>query len=243
MPRYSRHHDVYDDTGRHYRNNPDSMSRVPVIRRRSASPDSYPAADPFMDMQGAMQRFHQDMERSFGGFGLTSMFGGDRGGGMFGSFDRMFDNPFAHMANDTRNGNGSYFFESRTRTVGPDGRVREERVRTVPDAEGIPRTRRTVRDADTERDLDPFFSGIGGRYDRRYDRIAGRHREPEIIVEEVDDDEVMEEEERRRHRGRRRQRSNHGDVEVEEIVDEPAERGPGAGDWVRDRYRRWRARH
>lgn len=198
-----------------------------------------------MDMQGTMQRFHQDMERSFGGFGLPSMFGGDRGGGLFGSFDRMFDSAFANMANDTPRGNSSYFFESRTRTVGPDGRVREEHVRTVPDAEGHPQTRRTVRDAERERELDPFFSGIGGGYDRRYDRIAGANREPEIIVEEVDDDEVMEEEEeeRRRNRGRRRQRSNYGDVEVEEIVDEPAERGAGAGDWMRDRYRRWRARH
>lgn len=200
-----------------------------------------------MDMHGAMHRFQQDMERSFGGFGFSSMFGSDRagsgGGGLFGSFDRMFDQAFSTMSSDNHNGNGSYYFESRTRTVGPDGRVREEHVRTVPDAEGNPQTRHTVCGAESESGMDPFYSGIGG-YDRGYERIPDVDREPEIIVEEVDDDDMIAEEEaeRRRSRGRRRPRSHYGDVEVEEIVDEPEERLQSTGEWMRDSYRRWRTR-
>lgn len=180
-----------------------------------------------------MERFHSDIGRAFG---FDSMFSDRQGIMGFGmtSLEPFLNEAFSTLENQARggaNGGGTYFYESRTRTVGPDGRVHEEVVRTAPDEEGRMRTRRTVRDGDMReerRSRIPWSSRRDGRSD---DRL------PDVIVEEVDD----EEEERRESRQRRRPPYNYGDVEVEEIED--GHQGGGSpAEWMRERYRRWRNR-
>eukprot|EP00177_Eucheuma_denticulatum_P003234 GFKZ01005846.1.p1 GENE.GFKZ01005846.1~~GFKZ01005846.1.p1 ORF type:complete len:232 (+),score=31.30 GFKZ01005846.1:246-941(+) len=230
MPRFPGYYDIYDDTRQVA-----PPTRVPSHHRRSGAPIA--PVDPFFgppdEFRGAMERFHSDIGRAFG---FDSMFG-DRHGTMgFGmpSFSPFLNDAMSALENHARDGasgGGTYYFESRTRTVGPDGRVHEEVVRTAPDEEGRMRTRRSVRDGDI-RDERRSRVQRSPRYDgRRDDRL------PDVIVEEVDD----EEEERRQRRQRRRPAYNHGDVEVEEIQDGRQEGGTPA-EWMRERYRRWRNR-
>lgn len=239
MPhRHHHRHDVYDDTGRGQAGQEIERYPVPVVRRRQNRPTAEENAvvDPFHDMDGAMRRLQQDVDQAFGGWGLSSMFGNR---GLMGSFDRMFDeaaNGFSSAIADAQNGQGTYYYESKTRTIGPDGRVHEEHIRTAPDQHGNPETRRTVRDGDSLREMGPFET----RPHLPPASSSGAHRpyhEPEVIIEEIDDDDDGI---AARRNSRRRPREHHGDVQVEEIV-EP--RHPSTRDWMRERYRQWRYRN
>lgn len=201
-----------------------------MSRRRG--PSRRDVVDPFSQMQqemhDSMRRMQESMASPFGSFGFgSSLFGGSHGGNDFMSqFDRMFDINEA----DVRQGRGNYYYESRTMTTGPDGVVREEVVRTTPGEDGRPRTRRTVREGN-ERDW-------GNAH-----RIRG-NPEPEITVEEIDDE--SEDDMGTRRTGKRRARSHYGDIEVEEIQDGNAQHpdpSPSPGEWMREKYRRWRSRH
>ncbi|KAI0562660.1 hypothetical protein FGB62_55g134 [Gracilaria domingensis] len=181
MPhRYRRAHDIYDDT----QYAPHSSDRIPVHhyppparerRRRNRVPDNQLSVQPHHPMSDAMARMEQDFARAFESPFGTSMFGPMTG--IMSSFDRMFD----EFASASASGNGTYYYESSTTTVGPDGRVREETVRTTPGADGNPQTSRFVREGDQLRDSDPY---------QRY-RIQGSHHHPladDVVVEEVEED-------------------------------------------------------
>lgn len=185
-----------------------------------------------------MQRFQEETERSLGAWGFGSLFGDapGRGGGIFSSFDRMFDDAFASMGNVANGqGGGQYFYESHTRTVGPDGQVHEEHVRTTPDENGNPRTSRTVRDGEERGSVwrglrSPFEQDMPGM-------IGGRHHEDDVIVEELDcsDD---EDERWGEYQGQLpRNRYERRDVDVMEEDDTRPSQRPG--EWVRQRYNRW----
>lgn len=121
-----RRYDVYDDTGhmREYHHHHPG---------RALAHHQY-GHDNMFDM---MEGMHREMQRhSFPMFG--SMMQGMHS--LFDSFDRAFEH--------STPGESTYYYQSHTRTVGPDGRVVEETVRTTPGPSGRPETSRTVRDAD-----------------------------------------------------------------------------------------------
>lgn len=238
MPRRHYRHDVYDDTERGQEGRETERHPVPVIRRRHGSQSSRSGelVDPFQDMNGAMRRFQEDVDRTLGaGFGFGSMFGEH---GLMTSFDRMFDEAasgFTGAVANAHGGSGTYFYESKTRTVGPDGRVHEEHVRTTPDEYGNPQTKRTVRDGDSVRETNPMDEEAFLPFGRPHGMIRDPRREPEVIVEEVDDDDTS----RSERNSRRRARRHDGDVEVEEITEPHPQ---STRDWMRERYRQWRHR-
>lgn len=245
MPRSHHHHDIYDDTGRGDERHELERYRVPVTRHRHdrGQERSRAVVDPFHDMDSEMRRFQEETERSMTDWGFGSMFGNHGRGGMLSSLDRMFDDAFASMSNVAENagdGRGTYVCESRTRTVGPDGRVHEEHVRTTPDEHGNPQTRRTVRDAESEREMDPFWRGLRSPFGQQpYGMIEDPRLDEEVIVEEFDssDDE-------RHHDGshRRSSRRYREDVEVQEIDDGHPRPQSSPSGWMRQRYNHWRNR-
>lgn len=133
-----------------------------------------------------------------GGLFDDGLFGMMRG--MMSSVDRMFDEMAASELDPNYRGGGSssgtFFYESKTRTVGPDGIVREETVRTTPGADGRPETRRTVRESDgvsgvgryaadpyvTHGDQGPMPRVMNDGYDR-----AQAVTEPDVVIEELDE--------------------------------------------------------
>lgn len=205
---YRRNHDIYDDTryGRDaYYDGRERHPRRTRQRRgerhdgRQVQPDIW---DGSHEYRSRMERPHAHgiMERQMDPFEMTpfgsSMFGGSLFGamnGMMASFDRMFDemtagNGFRNADGDGRG--GTYFYESKTRTIGPDGRVREEVVRTAPGSDGHPETRRSVREGDDVRGMDPFAidmdqGGWNARHGYGQDRITPA--EDDVIVEELDE--------------------------------------------------------
>lgn len=96
------------------------------------------------------------------------------------SMDRMMDEMHSGI-NNNNNSNSSFFYESRTRTVGPDGRVHEEVVRTAPGADGNPETTRQVRDGNNGGGH-MFTHGQDGRIE--YD---GAPQNDDVVVEELDE--------------------------------------------------------
>lgn len=250
MPRSRRHHhDVYDDTNlgdQRHEMERHEHHRVPVTRREHHdSSRSRAVVDPFRDMGQEMRRFHEETQRSMGGWGFGSMFGAPHGrdAGFFSSFDRMFDDAFTSMSNVADNapdGRGSYFYESRTRTVGPDGRVHEEHVRTTPDEHGHPRTKRSVRDAESEREMDPFWRGVRSPFGQEpYGMIDDGRRSDDVIVEELESSDEENPRVRHRDRSSRRHRDD-ADVQVIEEHDHRPQSRPG--DWMKQRYDQWRNR-
>lgn len=247
MPRSRHHHDVYDDTDRGDERHEMERHRVPVVphRHHQDRERSRAVVDPFHDMHSAMRGFHEEAERSLAGWGFGSMFGDHGRGSMFSSFDRMFDDAFASMSNvpeNARDGRGTYFYESRTRTVGPDGRVHEEHVRTTPDEDGNPQTRKTVRDAETEGEMDPFWRGVSSPFGQQpYGMIEDPRLDEEVIVEEIDS---SDEEGRHGHDGSHRHssRRHRHHVEVQEFDDGDAHPHSSPSGWMRQRYNQWRNR-
>lgn len=171
LPTMPHRHDIYDDTAyaqprsadrRHGHSTRDRGSRD---RRHDAPPPSHayqppahypqppqdvtphPQDTPHSTMQRDMDRALSSAERD-----MAAMFGTGASifGGILSSVDRLFDDMTTGFASTDANGRqkGSYFYESRTTTVGPDGRVREETVRTTPGQDGKPQTHRDVREGD-----------------------------------------------------------------------------------------------
>ena len=166
-----------------------------------------------------MMPFFGEMDSFFDRpFGAGPMMGGF--GSMMTNFDRMFDD-MARGMDASSGGNGTYFYESRSTTIGPDGRVHEERVTTRPDSHGNPETRRTVRDGDRVTESGPFqgmpgnFRGIEGR----------RHRhdveEDPVVIEELDDDD--------NHPTSTPRRGDHNNRD-----------NRNQGGWLHNKYREWR---
>eukprot|EP00178_Gracilaria_changii_P023469 TRINITY_DN70_c0_g1_i1.p1 TRINITY_DN70_c0_g1~~TRINITY_DN70_c0_g1_i1.p1 ORF type:complete len:236 (-),score=39.39 TRINITY_DN70_c0_g1_i1:593-1300(-) len=223
--------DVYDDT--QYAAHPSEQITVHhhpspsrERRRRNRTPDSQLALDPLHPMSDAMARMERDFARAF-----ESPFGGGLFGPMSGimsSFDRMFDD----FASASAAANGSYYYESSTTTVGPDGRVRQETVRTTPDADGNPQTSRFVSEGDHVRDYDPYHRHA----------IQGSRRHPledDVVVEEVDEDDDCLSPSRRRHDARGR---NDASDEERSRSHEYDDRQNNPMNWVKERIGRWRSR-
>lgn len=159
-----------------------------------------------------MARMEQEMTRAF-----ESPFGGGffgQMGSMMSSFDRMFEN----MANPaSAPPHGTYYYESSTTTVGPDGQVHQETVRTRPGADGRPETTRYVRDGDQVQRVDPR------------DRLEGSRHSPiddDVIVEEIDDDEYVPPSSERHEDQTHHNRDNRN-------------RRTSPGGWIRDRFNNW----
>lgn len=187
-------HDIYDDTRyghdarrEEQRARSSRRSRYRRDERRDEGRNDWLAApfghgmmpeDPFAGF-GMMESPHGN------GFGGGSLFGAMRG--MMSSMDRMFED----MTSSSRmmsgqnggSGGGTYYYESKTRTVGPDGRVREEVVRTTPGSDGRPQTQRSVREGDDAREMGPF--SVGFENDPNQPRID--NGEPDVVVEELDE--------------------------------------------------------
>lgn len=62
------------------------------------------------------------------------------------SIDRMMQDAIASGDGGNGNSSSTFYYESRTRTVGPDGHVREEVVRRRPGADGTTETQHQVRE-------------------------------------------------------------------------------------------------
>ncbi|PXF49533.1 hypothetical protein BWQ96_00603 [Gracilariopsis chorda] len=227
MPhRHRRPHDVYDDT----QYAPLSNDEITVHHYPSSSHErqwhhnhqqqQYPYHDnqlvqpiePFDNMGRTIARMEREMMRAF-----EAPFGGgvfDQIGNVMSSFDRMFDN----MNNPASAPPGStYYYESSTTTVGPDGQVHQETVRTRPGADGNPETTRYVRDGDQVRRAHP------------QDRIESSPHNPindDVIIEEVDDDDDLAPSSERRGDQRHHNRDN-------------LNRRNSAGGWIRDRFNNW----
>ncbi len=189
----SRRYDVYDDTGRNSRGTRvrRTHSARDVTRRHSARqrPDT---------MASLFEQFDRDMATFHDSF-FPAIFGGPNG---------RIDNQY---------GGGTYMYESHTSTMGPDGRMTTETIRTRPGRDGRPETQRIHRDASgretrtTTHEMPPNpFDDFGwpftsrlpapapvevqeitdeddARVSRR--RSSRRRREPRVVVEEPDDDE------------------------------------------------------
>lgn len=170
---------------------------------------------PAAEMDGFFRRAERDMERAFGG----GLFSGNMFGGAMSSFDRMFDDATA-MMNDGPDGSSStYYYKSHTKTMGPDGVVREETVTTKPGADGNPETRRTVREGDRIAEYGPHSRAVRGPTPRS-------SRNDDVIIEEIDDDE----DDGREPRWGRSSR------------EESARHHASGANWFRDRYNRWASR-
>lgn len=124
--------------------------------------------------------------------------------GMMSSMDRMFDEMAASTMDNHGGGGGggggnTFYYESKTRTVGPDGIVREETVRTVPGADGRPETRRTVREGESAPGMGRFRADAHEMYDSQdamprvmndgYPGYPGVQAapEPDVVIEELDE--------------------------------------------------------
>ncbi|CAN8064570.1 unnamed protein product [Agarophyton chilense] len=235
MPhRHHRSHDVYDDT--QYAPHPSDQVTVHHYpspshhrRRRHRAPDHHlQNPDPFHPVNDAMALMERDFARAF-----ESPFGAAPFGSMAGimsSFDRMFDQFASASASASPAGNGTYYYESSTTTVGPDGRMRQETVRTEPDADGNPHTSRFVTEGDQLRN-DPYntYSIQPAPVNPIDDRV---------IVEEVEqDDDCL------------RPPEGHHPRDRHHAYDEERHR-PNARDnhqnttanWMKDKFNRWRSR-
>lgn len=165
--------DIYDDTARA----PRRSARVPRANRdnRDASLDMGRRAERraragasnnrYGENDGGLSLFEQ-FDRDMDIF-QSSVFGdffGDRSAGdavsrrRDGNRNSFFGDmrPFASFNSSSGdNGGGSgfsnYVYESHTETMGPDGRVRRETVRSRPGADGRPATERIVHDEATGR--------------------------------------------------------------------------------------------
>lgn len=161
----------------------------------------------------------RDMDHAFGGGLFGGMFGNMQN--MMTSMDHMFDDVHANAGPAS---GGSYYYESRKMTVGPDGRVHEETVRTVPDEHGNPTTSRTVRDGDRVEEIAPSGRIHGHRSSRMDD---------DVVIEEVDEHGEPVREERLVRRSSRDERDARGRERMH---------AHSGGSWLRDRYNQWRSR-
>lgn len=208
------------------------------------------------------QRSDQQMQRRMpeGSLFNDGMFGMMQG--MMSSMDRMFDEmasssmmtsrQFQSSGGGDGHSNGTFVYESRTRTVGPDGVVREETVRTTPGTDGRPETRRTVREGNDITEMPPEYGAnsfnVMGNMDMP--RIMGDNNdngrnsgEPEVIVEELDEDgNVIATNNSRTSRSvasRAYAERNHNQSH-EEYAPHGEENDTGHRSWWQNRYRRWR---
>lgn len=223
-------HDIYDDTGavgpRHTRQ-PGRRSEPPSRRRHARAPpdamNALDAWDPF-DMDGAMSRLQEESERALGAWGFGSLFGDApaRRGGLFSSFDGMF-NDLLGSATTSAESSSTYVY------VDPDGRVHEEHVRTVLDENGQPRTSRTVRNGEVgDGGWSAFDQAMPGM-------IGGPQRDAGVIVEELDSS--GDEAQGGGHHGEWSARTGQEGVEV---IEEERERPrPHPAEWMRQRYNQW----
>lgn len=214
--------------------------------------------DPFGGMLfGGMP---EDLGRGGSGFGgmFDSMLQGMQRS--FGEMERQMERAFEEAAaqsrdgRDGRGGGTTYFYESMTRSVGPDGKVREERVRTKPGRDGRPETKRVVRDESgrehvtrTEGEIPRFgefardFGRIGGYGHEGYNRLP----DPVLVEEVHDDDEDHGRHGARRTHSRRRSRRCEGEPIVEEPDDSSgvvSDHGSDEHRGIRHRMRAWRNR-
>lgn len=198
----SRRYDVYDDTGRNSRGTRarNSRSARDVARRRTTRHRNDGWLSLFEEFDRDMATFHDSF--------FPMMFGNDNdGGGNAREYNRR--------VNASSNG-GTFMYESHTSTMGPDGRVTTETIRSRPGRNGRPETQRIHRDATgretrtTTNEMPPNpFDGFGWPFtshlpapapveireitDEDDARIARSHssrrnREPRVVVEEPDDD-------------------------------------------------------
>lgn len=184
-----------------------------------------------------------------GGMFGDGLFGMVRG--MMSSVDRMFDDMAASAAgmNDRGQPSGTFYYESKTRTVGPDGIVREETVRTAPGADGRPETRRTVREGDGAPGAARFGANGYGAYgdQRAMPRMMDDYRvphvahEPDVVIEELDEygnvvasnDSNSDVRQEDQHYFDERDRRERYEMPHEMNEDRPQS-------WWQDRYRQWR---
>lgn len=190
-----------------------------------------PTMDPFYPMDPYINRGEQQMDRGITPFPTPNLFRG-----MMTSFDRLWDemttNSIPHPSTFQNHPGSHYYYESKTRTVGPDGRVHEETVRTVPGADGQPETRRTVREGEHNAHMRSVF-------DAQIPHPALSHHNPyssdnDVIVEELDEDgNVIRDDSptRRRSRSSRDEEHYHRAYQNEH-----------SDNWLRNQYRRWRSR-
>lgn len=240
MSRFPGYHYIYEDL-RHLA----PSNRVRAHRQQSGpgSTQFAPFQAPVDDFQGATEQFHSDIGRAFG---FDSMFNDHEcimGFHMF-SLESLqelfFDEALSLLENlvlDVTSVGETCYCESSTRTIGLDGRVHEEVLRTAHDGERCMRTSRAVRDGDMREERRTRI-----RPSSRRDCWADNRR-PDVIVEEIDD----EEEEGRESTQCGGPADTHGDVELEEVeVEEISEdghpEGSSSADWIRERYRGWRNR-
>lgn len=154
-------------------------------------------------------------------------------GGMFPSFGHMTASPFDDMFNSAMGAMNSmqgatppegvhYSSWSQTRTMGPDGRVREETVQVGPGVDGRQETKRTVREGNA--------SEMGSFGNQPFAPLLGENAadDQDVVVEEIHDDDST------------------GDAEVVRNVDDKEEDNgdraqPPVSNWLKDRYNRWRS--
>jgi len=171
-------YDIYDDTGRSSRrsaqrereraasrraNQDDYLSPRRRAERRSRASANGGEGARYGVLDGGLSLFEQ-FDRDMSAF-QDSVFGGIFGGGpeaggtprdrshrhsFFGDL-RPFES--AHNNNNGNNNGGfsSYMYESHTETMGPDGVVRRETVRSKPGVDGRPTTERIIHDGATGR--------------------------------------------------------------------------------------------
>lgn len=105
---------------------------------------------------------------------------------MMSSMDRMFDD-MTRASGHQSSSSSSYFYESRTRTVGPDGVVREEVVREQPGQDGRPHTTRQVRQTDQYGRVTEGQGQSQGQSNRS-GRIEGDEvNNNDVVIEELDE--------------------------------------------------------
>lgn len=212
-------YDVYDDTVRRHARRQRAFARRHAARR-----------DP---MVGMMERLEADM------FGLQNSLLSSMRGMTRGMMQESF-NSSSHFGGDGGGGGGStYVFESHSRTVGPDGRVYEERVHSAPGSDGHPRTVRTVRNPDGTREETTSREAVGGQPMMREPMMGifgdmdfgwpfgggGRGEDvprlPPTSVEEIPDEEDGYRRRQRRYRRSGHRRHGHHGHREEPIVEEP----------------------
>lgn len=148
-------------------------------RMRARDEPTLVSDSPFNGMFGMMRGMMMSMDRLFDDFATSTM-----------HFSEGHASTF-----ECRPGSGTYFYQSKTRSVGPDGRMREETVQTRRGSNGHPETRRTVRHGNNvEANQQGNASSRTFRHSAMprtmYDdepRQGYVAREPDVVIEELDE--------------------------------------------------------